>query len=119
MGKVLTAFCSATLIAVAGCTTYDRPATAEGTILAPRNVRPGLAFVESVGVVPKARPAPSATAGGSADRNAYRLYLRMDNGGSQTVDQDNPTFMAGERVEVRSDGKVARVEPSLGRTFER
>ena len=93
---------------LSACATYDPPSVAEGRALSQAGIRPGLGFIESVGVLPGAR-ADSAAAGGSAsDRNAYRLFLRMDNGGSQTIDQDNPTFMAGERVEITADGRIVR-----------
>ena len=102
-------FASALLAVLSSaCATYDPPSAAEGHALSQAGIRPGLGFVESVAVLPHAR-AESAAAGGSAsDRNAYRLFLRMDNGGSQTIDQDNPTFMAGERVEITADGRIVR-----------
>jgi hypothetical protein len=97
------------VLALAACATYDPPGAADGRILATEGVRPGMGTIDAVGVVPRARPAaPSASAGGSSDRNGYRLYVRMDDGGSQTVDQDNPTLMAGERIEIRADGRVVR-----------
>jgi hypothetical protein len=102
-------FASALLAVLStACATYDPPSAAEGHALSQAGIRPGFGFIDSVAVVRGAR-AESAGAGGSApDRNAYRLFLRMDNGGSQTIDQDNPTFMAGERVQITPDGRIVR-----------
>jgi hypothetical protein len=100
---------AALLTLLAACAHYDPPSAAEGKALSSAGIRPGYGYIDSTAVVPRARAAPSAAAGGSApDRNAYRLFLRMDNGGSQLVDQDNPTFMVGERVQITADGRIMR-----------
>ena len=39
----------------------------------------------------------------------YRLQIRMDVGGFQTVDVEDNTFFAGEAVELTNDGRVVRV----------
>jgi hypothetical protein len=54
---------------------------------------------------------PYAASGASKrrDPHLYRLYLRMDAGGFQSVDVDNGTFFAGEAVELTNDGRVVRV----------
>lgn len=102
-------FASALLaVLCSACATYDPPGAAAGQALSQAHIRPGFGFIESVAVVPHARPASAAAGGSAPDRNAYRLFLRMDNGGSQTVDQDNPTFMAGERIEITADGRILR-----------
>lgn len=111
---------AALFLLLGGCASYTPPEGAEGNILSGHPIRPGAGLVQAVGVVPRARIGPSASAGGSTDRNAYRLLLLMENGASQTVDVDNPTFMTGEVVEVRTDGKVVRPEPSpITRIFQR
>ncbi len=43
------------------------------------------------------------------DPNLYRLSLRMDAGGFQTVDIDDGSFLTGEAVELTNDGRVVRV----------
>lgn len=93
------------------CATYNPPSATEGHALSQKGIHPGLGYIESVAVIPHAG---SAAAGASAPNpNAYRLFLRMDNGGSQTVDQDNATFMAGERVEITPKGRVVRPAEGL------
>lgn len=98
------------LLALSACSYFDPPELAEATVHSSRYLRPGYAVVESVGVLPSGRRAPAS--GRASDPNAYRLFLRMENGGFQTVDVDNPTFMAGEYVEITGDGRVVRVSGS-------
>jgi hypothetical protein len=91
-------------------------------VLSMEGVRPGVGDIEGVGVLPGAGQ-PSAAAGasvqGTGDPNAYRLYMRMAGGGSQSVDVDHAHFMAGERVQITEDGRVLRISGttlgSLGR----
>ena len=60
----------------------------EANIVRPGNFRTGSGVVASVGVIPNAREPGTGTdaAGRYPDRNLYRLAIRMDNGGFQTVD---------------------------------
>jgi hypothetical protein len=95
------------LLALTACSHYDPPELAEAAAHPSAYLRPGYAVVESVGVLPSGRRDPGGAAPG--DPNAYRLFLRMENGGFQTVDVDNPSFMAGQYVEITSDGRVVRV----------
>lgn len=95
------------VLALSACSYYDPPELAEATVHPSAYLRPGYAVVESVGVLPAGRRNPGGAAAG--DPNAYRLFLRMESGGFQTVDVDNPTFMAGQYVEVTADGRVVRV----------
>jgi hypothetical protein len=67
---------------------------------------PGTGTIRSIAILPRARAAESASAGASADPHAYRLYVDMDNGRTQTVDVDNAKFMTGQRVQIGPDGRV-------------
>lgn len=81
-----------------------------GAVIVPAgNVfRAGMGTVEAVQALHIA-PAPSASAGASLpERLAYRLSLKMDDGSMQAVDQDNPGFRVGDRVEIASNGRVVR-----------
>ena len=77
----------------------------------PGNFKAGSGVIQSVGVVPGARPAGTGadSKGRHPDRNLYRLYLIMDGGGFQSVDIDSSRFLAGEAVELTNDGRVVRV----------
>jgi len=101
------------LVALAGCSTTTDESVAEAHIIRPGNFKAGSGTIQSVGVVPRARPSDAPvtadTKGKDPDRNLYRLYLHMDGGGFQTVDIDNSRFMAGEAVELTNDGRVVRV----------
>lgn len=101
------------LALLAGCSTVSDESVLEATIIRPGNFKAGSGTIQSVGVVPRARPADAPetadTKGKNPDRNLYRLYLHMDGGGFQTVDIDNSRFMAGEAVELTNDGRVVRV----------
>jgi hypothetical protein len=114
MGKSLILLCVAAL--VSACSSYGAtaceggatPNLDESRAVSTAALRPGAGVIVSVGVLPSARPAASSAAGGACapDPNLYRLLLNMDNGATQTVDVDNPTFFPNERVEVTSDGRV-------------
>ena len=52
---------------------------------------------------------PGTGTDGENDRNLYRLYVRMDAGGFQTVDIDEGSFLIGEAIELTNDGRVVRV----------
>lgn len=94
-----------------GCTTGAEPGLLEATIVAPGNFIAGSGIIDSVGVLPRKRkPGTGADATGEhPDRNLYRLYVRMDAGGFQTVDIDSGRFIAGEAIELTNDGRVVRV----------
>ena len=101
------------LIALTACSHFEDAGQIEAHILSPGNFLAGSGVIESVGVLRNARQAQAAAVkdapGRAADPNAYRLFLRMDNDGFQSVDVDNGTFMAGEVVELTNDGRVVRV----------
>jgi hypothetical protein len=101
------------LMLLVGCSTVTDESVMEATIIRPGNFKAGSGTIQSVGVIPRARPADAPvtadTTGKDPDRNLYRLYLHMDAGGFQTVDIDNSRFMAGEAVELTNDGRVVRV----------
>ena len=112
------------LLILVGCSSVSDESVAEATIISPGNFKAGSGTIQSVGVVPRARPADAPvtadTKGKNPDRNLYRLYLHMDGGGFQTVDIDNSRFMAGEAVELTNDGRVVRVTgTSLNQLFRR
>jgi hypothetical protein len=96
------------LALLAACSIVDpNYIAAEGTALSPASVLPGTGAIRSVSVVHGSQAAPdSASAGSSADRTVYRLYVDMDSGRTQTVDVQGPRFMAGQRVEIASNGRV-------------
>jgi hypothetical protein len=84
---------------------------AEANIVRPGNFKAGSGVIQQVGVLPGARePGTGADAKGPhPDRNLYRLSLHMDGGGFQTVDIDSSRFLAGEAVELTTDGRVVRI----------
>jgi hypothetical protein len=83
------------------CSLVWDESTLEGNILRPSNFKAGSGVIQSVGVL--------RGEGSGRDPNLYRLYLRMDAGGFQSVDIDNSRFLAGEAVELTNDGRVVRV----------
>jgi hypothetical protein len=93
----------ATLLLVAGCSYYQDAAQVEATIVAPGNFKAGPGVIEAVSVLPRANQE------NRKDPNLYRLSLRMNAGGFQTVDIDNGTFLTGEAVDLTNDGRVVRV----------
>jgi hypothetical protein len=99
------------LLALAGCAYSSDPNLHEANIVRPGNFKSGSGVIQSVGVVPGARPAGAGadSKGSYPDRNLYRLYLLMDRGGFQSVDIDNSRFLAGEAVELTNDGRIVRV----------
>ena len=108
------------LLAPAACSHFEDSSQVEATIIRPGNFKAGSGVITSVGVLTnanKGKAAPSST-GRSPDPNLYRLSLRMDAGGFQTVDIDNNTFMEGEAVELTNYGRVVRVSgTSLNRVL--
>lgn len=75
--------------------------------------RAGTGVVESVAlvhIVPAGTPISSASTGATlpGGQNAYRVTVRMDDGSYQAVDQDNRSFMVGDRVAFSGDGILTR-----------
>jgi hypothetical protein len=101
----------ATLFLVAGCSYVTDPTQLEATIVAPGNFKAGSGVIDAVSVLPNANKDQSVVSGASRapDPNLYRLSLRMDVGGFQTVDIDTGSFITGEAVELTNDGRVVRV----------
>ena len=99
------------LLALGGCAYSSDPSLHEASIVRPGNFKAGPGVIQSVGVLPGARPAGTGadSKGSYPDRNLYRLYLLMDRGGFQSVDIDSSRFLAGEAVELTNDGRVVRV----------
>jgi hypothetical protein len=98
-------------LALTSCSYYSDPSQVEGTIVTPSNFIAGTGIIDSVGVLPRAR-APEATAGSGRrrpDPHLYRLYIRMDAGGFQSVDVDNSSFAAGQAIELTNDGRIVHV----------
>jgi hypothetical protein len=93
------------------CTYVRDESDLEAEIVRPGNFKAGSGVVESVGVLRGARaPGTGADSSGTRpDLNLYRLYLRMDAGGFQTVDVDSAVFLAGQAVELTNDGRVVLV----------
>jgi hypothetical protein len=93
------------LCLLSGCSLVDpNYIAAEGHALSAASA--GSGTIRSIAILPRARAAESASAGASADPHAYRLYVDMDNGRTQTVDVDNARFMTGQRVQIDPSGRV-------------
>jgi hypothetical protein len=98
-------------LVVAGCSYVQEPTQLEANIVAPGNFKAGTGVIEAVGVLPNANKQKSIITGArrAPDPNLYRLSLRMDAGGFQTVDIDEGSFLIGEAIELTNDGRVVRV----------
>jgi len=98
-------------LALAGCSYFQDPGEVEGEIVAPGNFTAGSGVIVGVGVLTNANKgkAKPSSAGRRPDPNLYRLTVRMDVGGIQSVDVDNGSFSQGEAVELTNDGRVVRV----------
>ena len=82
-----------------------------GTVVVPATsaFRAGTGTIEAIQAVHVTPYTASASAGASVPtRTAYRLTMKMDDGTMQAVDQTNPDFRIGDRVEMQSDGTVVR-----------
>jgi hypothetical protein len=90
------------LLLLAGCTYNSDPSMSESRIITPGNFTAGSGVIESIAVVPNK---------GTKEKepHLYRLYIRMDVGGFQSVDVEDNTFFAGAAVNVTNDGRVERV----------
>ena len=89
---------------LSACSRYSDPTQIEGTIVKPGNFFVGSGTITNVAVVPHANKAP-----GAKDPHHYRVSVLMDNGGVQSVDTDNSTFMAGQAVDLTNDGRIVHV----------
>jgi hypothetical protein len=107
-------------LTLAACSHFQDPGQIEGTIVAPGNFTAGSGVIVGVGVLPnanKGRAQPSSP-GQRPDPNLYRVTVRMDIGGIQSVDIDNSTFVEGEAVELTNDGRIVHVSgTSLNRAI--
>ena len=96
---------------LAGCSYVSDPMQLEATIIAPGHFKAGSGVIDAVSVLPNANKDKSVVSGArrAPDPHLYRLSLRMDAGGFQTVDIDDGSFMSGEAVELTNDGRVVRL----------
>lgn len=101
--------------AVAGNPVVYAPTGSPGsTVLTPATTafRAGPGTVESISlvhIVPAGTLSSSASTGATMPgQTAYRVTVKMDDGGFQAVDQDNRNFMVGDRVSFTADGQVMR-----------
>ena len=96
---------------LAGCSYVSDPTQLEATIVAPGHFKAGSGVIDAVSVLPSANKDKSVVSGArrAPDPHLYRLSLRMDAGGFQTVDIDDGSFMSGEVVELTNDGRVVRL----------
>lgn len=76
----------------------------QATIVTPGNFTKGSGEIYNVAVVNRPGDQPSL----------YRLYLRMDGGGTQTVDVDKAIFMTGQFVELTNDGRAVLLSGTSG-----
>ena len=96
---------------LAGCSYVSDSTQLEATIVAPGHFKAGSGVIDAVSVLPNANKDRSVVSGArrAPDPHLYRLSLRMDAGGFQTVDIDDSSFMSGEAVELTNDGRVVRL----------
>jgi hypothetical protein len=85
-------------------------ASSSGTVA----YRPGYGVIESVSLVyqPTLRSSSSssgASVSNTPDPGPYRMTVRMDDGSLQSLVVDNRAFIVGDRVQLMSDGRVARL----------
>ena len=101
----------ASILLVASCSYVQDPSQLEATIVRPGNFTAGSGVIQAVSVLPNANKQKSVPSGSqrAPDPHLYRVSLRMDVGGFQTVDIDDGSFMAGEAVELTNDGRIVRV----------
>jgi hypothetical protein len=95
------------LLAIAACTIYD-PGKGDVNIVSPGNFKAGSGEIYQVGVLRR-----------EGDPHC-RLFLRMDVTGTQFVDVDKCSFLAGEFVDLTNDGRVVRLSgTSLNESLNR
>ena len=69
--------------------------------------RAGVGVIESASIV--SLPSSGAAAGGTAARGPIMAYaIKMPDGSTQSVVQAGERFQLGDRVQVTSDGRLAR-----------
>jgi hypothetical protein len=102
-------FCVA--LAFTACSYYQDPTQIEANIVAPGNFKTGSGVITNVGVLPNANKgkAQPSVSGRAPDPNLYRITVRMDIGGIQSVDIDDNSFVAGQAVELTNDGRLVHV----------
>ena len=98
------------LSALAGCTFSSDPAHNESQIVTPGNFRAGSGVIDSIAVVRNKGTKKE-------EPHLYRLFIRMDVGGFQSVDVEDNTFFAGEAVNLTNDGRVERVSGTAFQDF--
>ena len=102
------------LLLLAGCTYVSDPAQNESQIVTPGNFIAGSGVIESIAVVPNKGTKKEK------EPHLYRLFIRMDVGGHQSVDVEDNTFFAGAAVNLTNDGRVERVSgTSLQDSFKK
>ena len=105
--KVTAGTAGALLLLLAACTIYN-PDKEDANIIAPGNFKAGSGEIYQVGVLRR-----------EGDPHC-RLFLRMDVTGTQSVDVDKCTFIAGEFVDLTNDGRVVRLSgTSLNESLNR
>jgi len=99
------------VLALAACSYYQDPTQIEANIIAPGNFKTGSGVITNVGVLPNANKdkAQPSVSGRAPDPNLYRITVRMDIGGIQSVDIDDSSFVAGQAVELTNDGRLVHV----------
>ena len=101
-------------IVLAACTYVSDPSQNESQIATPGNFIAGSGVIENIAVV------PNKGVKKEKEPHLYRLFLRMDRGGHQTVDVEDNTFFVGEAVNLTNDGRVERVSgTSLNELFKK
>jgi hypothetical protein len=90
-------------LSLASCTYVSDPSQNESQIVTPGNFRAGSGVIENIAVVPNKGTKKEK------EPHLYRLSIRMDVGGFQTVDVEDNTFFAGAAVNLTNDGRVERV----------
>ncbi|HXU43388.1 MAG TPA: hypothetical protein VN675_13750 [Burkholderiales bacterium] len=98
------------LTALVACTHVSDPASNESQIVTPGSFRAGSGVIDSIAVVP-------GKGTKEKEPHLYRLFIRMDVGGFQTVDVEDNTFFAGEAVNLTNDGRVERVSGTAFQDF--
>jgi len=88
-------FALAFLAGLASCRSLQDAREIEANILAPGNFRAGSGVVESLAPV-------------AGRRDVWRLSLRMDSSGFQSIDVDYGGYFSGDVVELTNDGRVVR-----------
>ena len=101
------------LLLLAACTYVTDPSQHESQIVTPGNFRAGSGVIDNIAVVPNKGTKQE-------EPHLYRLSIRMDVGGFQTVDVEDNTFFVGEAVNLTNDGRVERVSgTSLNELFKK